>query len=386
MSKNQSRAVPARRRVDRMVSYGARLSHGYAWPYWRLVDSVRQSTSLLHHRNFALREPKLKVRRIVLALSKLSMTSEHWNRPPETYVPQPSTSLYNQWIGLVGHLLEQYPCPNWMATSWLQHECKPWWFELHSHLARGENPRMVRFPIYGRCNRSLLHWLMKAPSDATPCQAFRWAQVISLQKQFGQEPDTKFARQVMFQMPMSLTKDEERLNESLTRFFVKNPVEPSEMSQMIIVARRQPSNSNRPFDPSRYTLYRFRELMRTSSAPAVSQKSKNWLGIALDDATFEDYPDWQIVQLKNSGELWAEGKYMKHCVGSYTARCRRGVSSIWSMRNTESPIRRAVTIEIDPTKLRVVQVKGYSNRRPNAFEKSLIRLWANQTGIEMKGI
>ena len=92
---------------------------------------------------------------------------------------------------------------------------------------------------------------------------------------------------------------------------------------------------------------------------------------------------FQIVQLKNSKELFDEGSKMKHCVASYARRCKRGDTSIWSLREIKTgglkPVS-LVTIELNCNN-KIVQARGSCNRMPKGFEKKLIQRWADKENL-----
>ena len=63
---------------------------------------------------------------------------------------------------------------------------------------------------------------------------------------------------------------------------------------------------------------------------------------------------------------------MHHCVGSYAPHCRRGRSSIWSLRRYAGGLdqRSALTIEIDRDSRTIVEAKGLANRSPTPAMRS----------------
>jgi len=101
----------------------------------------------------------------------------------------------------------------------------------------------------------------------------------------------------------------------------------------------------------------------------------------------ETFPDgaeleWSVVELLNSSALRAEAGAMHHCVYSYTDRCLRRISSIWSLRaQTPNGEKRVATIEINPKTKAIVQVRANSNRRPGERSRALIRQWAEIAGL-----
>lgn len=80
---------------------------------------------------------------------------------------------------------------------------------------------------------------------------------------------------------------------------------------------------------------------------------------------------WTVHELITSQQLYAEGRIMHHCAGSYTKRCTAGEKSLWSLRALdldaaeEHQVREHVlTIEVDNQKKAVVQNAGKFNLKP----------------------
>lgn len=89
----------------------------------------------------------------------------------------------------------------------------------------------------------------------------------------------------------------------------------------------------------------------------------------------------QIITLK---ALYKEGHHMSHCVATYAEDCIKGHSSIWSMRQflSNGKSKRMVTIEVQESDKKIVQVSGKSNRGEKMHEIALIKSWAKQEGLE----
>lgn len=110
-----------------------------------------------------------------------------------------------------------------------------------------------------------------------------------------------------------------------------------------------------------------------------------WEGIPIADAEFElnTQPGnkWFFEQVKSSKALAAEGTAMHHCVYSYQSKCINGTSSIWSVKRLQrkksiAP-ERALTLEIDED-ARIIQIRGFANRRARPEETEALRYWARQ--------
>ena len=97
---------------------------------------------------------------------------------------------------------------------------------------------------------------------------------------------------------------------------------------------------------------------------------------------------WRIVELCTNFALRREGERMQHCVGQYSSVCRRGKSSIWSIRSSpdEKRIRSILTIDVDPGSNRIVAAKGKANGPPSRFATGLLREWAKREGIATENL
>ena len=76
---------------------------------------------------------------------------------------------------------------------------------------------------------------------------------------------------------------------------------------------------------------------------------------------------FKIVQLKTNAALEREGKLLKHCVGTYCEKVRKGTSVIYSLRTpSNEPL---VTLEYQPEAKRFMQMFGFENEKPEPSER-----------------
>ncbi|MGC4012982.1 MAG: PcfJ domain-containing protein [Luteolibacter sp.] len=97
---------------------------------------------------------------------------------------------------------------------------------------------------------------------------------------------------------------------------------------------------------------------------------------------------WTIQELCNHTLLLAEGRAMRHCVGSYRKVCVKGQSAIFSvcrqrMDEEGSLPERCLTLEVRHQSRMIVQARGPWNRLPFAAERQIIGQWAAQNGLTM---
>jgi hypothetical protein len=98
------------------------------------------------------------------------------------------------------------------------------------------------------------------------------------------------------------------------------------------------------------------------------------VGCVLLEVPTENEPTdvWEFEELNDSIALKEEGVAMRHCVAGYGKRCVGGASLIVSLRRNKV---RALTIELDGSKLKLKQVKGRFNRAANDYEMRVVQRW-----------
>jgi hypothetical protein len=93
---------------------------------------------------------------------------------------------------------------------------------------------------------------------------------------------------------------------------------------------------------------------------------------------------WHMTELTSSAQLRREGAALHHCVASYAYQCSRGSTSIWSLQLwQEGKVRPVLTVEVDPGRKTVVQVRGCANRTASGRPLRLLQNWAEREGLKM---
>jgi len=130
-----------------------------------------------------------------------------------------------------------------------------------------------------------------------------------------------------------------------------------------------------------------RDLSDTGPREAFSWRSSGIAGYRFLEKRpgQEDDLDWTIHELLDSAALHSEGQTMHHCVYSYAQRCRRGETTIWSLRlRLKDQEKRMATIEVDPRRRSIVQVRASFNQRPGARSREIISQWADTAGLKIQ--
>jgi hypothetical protein len=93
---------------------------------------------------------------------------------------------------------------------------------------------------------------------------------------------------------------------------------------------------------------------------------------------------WELIELTSAAMLREEGAALKHCVASYGRLCASGRARIWSLRRRrDGPPRPVLTIEVDPARRAIVQVRGLYNRSPMGRSWQLVQTWARREQLRL---
>lgn len=95
----------------------------------------------------------------------------------------------------------------------------------------------------------------------------------------------------------------------------------------------------------------------------------------------KDLRIWRIRELLSSQALIAEGRAMRHCVGSYASSCANGHCSIWTMEvESFDGLEKRQTIEVNAHRA-VVQSRGKRNDLPTQQEREMLGRWAQEAEL-----
>lgn len=129
-----------------------------------------------------------------------------------------------------------------------------------------------------------------------------------------------------------------------------------------------------------------RRMIEWHEASHFARKEENmklsWLGEERNKfETIHNGNKYVFKELTNGRELFEESQTMKHCVFSYADMCFLGHCTIWTLKKeVEMVLEPQLTIEL--RKRAIWQVSGIRNCKPTQSERSLIKKWADEFGIE----
>jgi len=270
-------------------------------------------------------------------------------------------------------VLGRYPTPRFLASAWFGGDTPELrqprhWFIAH---ARGRRFReLAMLPLV--MTRKMEHALIRGPHHLDVTASLRRAQVIGL----GGSPELadailatrlgrSFAREELWRPILELVcRSEDGLD----------------VADVPIVIDYVASRDAAIDGVSLETLVREAKGWRP---PALRPRARRlcWAPAPWQRFVFEVTSiRWEIVELVDSFALMEEGYAMRNCVASYASKCHSGAASIWALRrHADGDLPRSLlTIEIDPRRGAIVQVKGPRNRpgTPRALE--LLRMWATR--------
>lgn len=384
--------------LDDLLKYYARTFGTSQDNFWRLVNSVRVRSFLLQPQTNRRNGPLPSIEGVLLACARMAKRHAHWHRMPESWSP-PRAGLFVQFRSLVQHLFDVYEVPAFMASVWKRQKLQTWEVDLYLHLATGQSVRRFsRWTVEYRMTKRAAACFMQAPDDLQPFEAYRWSQIRSL------GGDARLARVVSTRSILQAPTTDEMFWESVLRFLVSNqPLcadEVLEIIQFINRQRFQPSSAilrylgdPEPLQPEftlkgrtimslRRHMTNWRSELQTRYTMDATQPQV-WSTSDIKPFRFEHENSlWTIDELLTDKELRVEGGMMQHCVATYSQRCSRRRTTIWSLKRHRGEQRkRMVTIEVIPATRIIWQTQGKRNTRPDGEAMQIIQRWAYEEGL-----
>ncbi len=335
------------------------------------------------------------------ALKNIIERSKDWIRPIFGWKPI-SQNPHKQLHHLIRYLFTKFDVPEFLNTAWMNND-KRYQREQNwlLHIGNGRNIRTapdLPLPLTKR----LAHYFLQSPSEYTIDGAFRWAQIRSM------GGSRSFTKSVM----ACYIAEEFKYADfwlSVYRWLIANPSFPVKEYQSLFeflyaekFYRSIPDedwtiNKYYPRQPNLSMSGRTTESLLKQIKLSRERINREDCGLAnrtWKGTSFLDCPEWKfeedkmiysIQELLKEKDLMEEGKAMQHCVASYATSCFQRYSSIWSLRRQDCLTgrrKRLVTIEVNPQKKTIVQIKGRSNRAPELAELTIIKKWSQQAKID----
>lgn len=400
----------------------------------RLVLHVEKYGDLMRPARVSKRFGHTVVNTYIAALEQLARNHADWIRPVEDWRPdswthrQLGTKPVRQFYSLARHLLAQYDVPTFFDTAFLQGNTpqarqEQAWF---IHIGMGQNIRTAGVPM--RITKRMAHLLMQERGyHHTIVQCLRKVQYAA----YGGPGKSAWT---LAHGPLGDKLKNEDFWETVVHFLANQAfLERSYINPIIDYIR------NQKFTPQRIPQPDGTEIEGPPPHPNFCMKGRSINKLlrqvdewhqeltGLEDIELEIWESsgfrefehvaldpklkrnvqWTVHELITSQQLYAEGRIMHHCAGSYAKRCAAGERSLWSLRALdldaaeENQVQEHVlTIEVDNKKKSVVQNAGKFNLKPfgkkhlakqrktgNIYlhllreAPTVMRLWMNREGL-----
>ena len=365
--------------------------------FLRLLACVRTRTSLLKLVPGRGGSNWIALVFLVHRLKNVAARHRFWIRTIETWRPD-CVDFRRMFRSLIHHLFGRYSVPGFMDSVWDMptgpdaFRQQVWWIRL----ARGSSLRSLNLPI--RLTRRMEHHARCAPDHFKVVQALRYGEMRGL-------GGSECVACAIAESRLGRATDEFSFWRTVLNFIAAHPELPlSRLSAIIdyiqtnkfageeVLTANGLESRAAPWPEFSMKGRTPQALLRLVDAwhfelPTAERHPCSWRhGLQafryLERRTDGSELDWSIVELLNPSALYAEDRAMHHCVYTYSDRCFRRESSIWSLRlRAEGREKRMATIEVDPSCRTVVQVRARHNRRPGHRSRSIIRQWAIAAGL-----
>ncbi len=336
---------------------------------------------------------------IVPILVRLAAYEENWIRAPEDWQAPHDESAKAIMRSLLEHVLVRYDVPAFLYQAWQVRGDLRWrerdWFV---QLAQGASWRDLQ-GLPRSISRSALHECRKAPDDLTIAQGLRWGQVLaangteSLAREvvcsrmaddmsndaYWSRLIAKFAaagerRAASFGLVSDMFVEMfHQEHEDQVELLLKLPVRELHAYAKkfwsrvcVAVAVHLPEWKNIGiFHPS--CRLQMSSLMRQRWRPLLPTSAQKKYVIR-DGAI-------HLRELTSAAELIAEGRAMRHCVGSMTRSCSLNKWSILSLVIQQNGEEERLTLQVCRETREVKQMKGRWNREPSHFAWKCLEEW-----------
>lgn len=331
------------------------------------------------------------------ALEQLARAADGYVRDPAAWGG--ATGGWHSGVqSLARHLLALHPIPAFLASAWYatpEEACadaQRAWFVQHG---AGRSFRSLDLPL--RMTRRMEHLFLGSPAHAAIPQALRRAELAAC------GADAALADAILATRPARMLEHGEFWR-TAWRFLIANTgtIRREQVAPLIDfldgirherieVETPDGLEVRDPPEPdfslkgrtARSVLRRMHEwhrsLGRTSSAARWTPSPLKPMRVEFPAEDPRLPPvEWLLVELTSAAALRSEGSAQGHCVATYARRCAAGDARIWSLRRRrgEAAPRPVLTIEIDPWRQAIVQMRGRFNRLPEGRPFQIARSWA----------
>jgi len=323
--------------------------------------------------------------RIGPALIRLAAFSPSFVRPLSSWRP-PRRRPARMWRSLVAHLLDRYPMAAPLDLLLLDTDRPEALTTTYIDVAGGRSWRALGLPTV--VNRAVAHAL------STPSAAVTTAMGLVRDAQARAVGLTTAHRQVVRERHalQRFLDDEDGLFAALS-FLAQHP-EMTVAEVTAVVDGLASVEGDLPSMKGRTPRSLLALCREASAASQARQHGRIDVGPlppppyaggryeVVNDPHFGT-PTFVVEPLRTGLELVNEGLAMRHCVGTYAEKAKGGHVVIVGVRRclSDGGEKRAVTIEVQPARAAIAQVRGRTNRRATDAEQAVVRCWAQEQGL-----
>ncbi|MEA1787266.1 PcfJ domain-containing protein [Arenibacter sp. GZD96] len=312
------------------------------------------------------------------------LLSPFWLRSPQSWKPESGKHILD-------HLFIFYDVPSFLLEQWFPNTHEGFgrrylpfkWIVWYLIIGQGGSLQKASKRFAWNIYNKFQHFLLEAPNTNYPMESCLYAEIFRLG---GNRQD--FMR-IMYSRSLVIDPTEQTYDESYLKFWqhtvfwlIKNREAISDEESSLIVdwALHRYTETTRIRNEKEFTWKgrKVRNVLVASEEYAATRFKPSWVGYHWEghnwDWIFTDGKGdaWDFTELINGKQLYEEGQYMRHCVGTYVGRCASGTSAIFSLKKNGN---RVITIEISPKLRMLVQCLGKGNRRPSEEESNVIKRW-----------
>lgn len=342
----------------------------------------------------ARHDPNMEPISVLVNLAKFRLYAI---RPIETWKPS-SHNINKQIFSFARHLYAKYHVPQFMDKAWYEQInpsavrpiLQPYWF---IDVGQGKNFAKVEgLPL--PLTKREAHYVMEAPADLTIHQAIRYGQILNM------GGDEAFVRQIL-RTRIAVDFNNNEFWISVFRWLMLHPMldvahyaplvdfiynqkfVPYRMDASGNMVCAQPHMCMKNRDPE--TTLRQMEAWHKQIGKEKEGKFSSWAASGIKGFYHQNDKDKTvriISEICSQKELIAEGRTMRHCVGSYAGSCVQGRVSIWKFEETTfAGVEKRLTIEVDNRTRSIVQARGKMNAMATQSDKYWLNQWAKDAQL-----
>lgn len=352
---------------------------------------------------------------LIPVLVKIAAYADRWIRDPEDWPGMRDGDPRTVIRSLVEHLFSRWKMPAFFDSAWtVKGELNYLERDWYCHLAAGGSLRKVQGMPPSLTSRAL-HLAMNAPRDLTIRQALRWGQVKALNGSDELLQEVLRSRMVvdlsndvvwsrLLQKVISCADFQPRhfgiIADTLLEVIANDGWPRAEIlvgvpvKELLAYCRRFWSSLLRSAFFERPGCKRNDIHCAKLRMELKLWNSVQWASLVGSKPFQRNYQSGgrtylcRIVELTRHWQLEEESFRMKHCVDTYGHSCKRGWSSIFSLRTEETVDGKTlttshITIEVYRKTRRIVQVRGKRNQYIDASRVPLLCEWARELDLKM---